>query len=84
MLPHLETVCTINTMEHQERLREVAKARVAASAQVSQGPAIANARSARQFAAWTSDFLTRLPGSIRTRLTTLLANSQAQPARHGT
>jgi hypothetical protein len=40
MLPHPETVCLLGTLDFQERLRDAARERLAASAQVGKHPLV--------------------------------------------
>jgi hypothetical protein len=84
MLPHLDTVCMLSALEHEERLQEAAKERVAASAQASKGSSMARTRTASRIAAaWLSGLLTLKPRLDRGRLTAPLTSGHERPARRG-
>jgi hypothetical protein len=66
MIPHPDTAWTIIALEHQERLRNAANARLVASAQASAGSTPSLSRSARRFvAAWCGGWRLRIPWAIK-------------------
>jgi hypothetical protein len=84
MLPHPETICTLKTMEYQERLREAAKDRLAASVQQGRhAPTRTRGNALRIAALQLGGCLARLSGPTSERAASPRTNDQAWPARHG-
>ena len=84
MLPHPDTVCTLSALVHQERLRDAAQERLAASAQLD-----ARSQTTRLWpvgstpAARLRGWVTRVYGDMRVRESLPLVSNAPQPAHHG-
>ena len=84
MLPHPDTVCTLSALDYQERLRDAAQERRAASAQMD-----ARSRTTRSWpaglapATWLRGSVTRVYGAQRVRESLPLAPYPLRPAQHG-
>ena len=66
MLPHPDTIISLNTLQHQARLREAARDRIAACGEVDRRLRPARSRSARLAAAsWLNDVATCVRAAIR-------------------
>jgi hypothetical protein len=72
MVPHADTICTINTLNNQERLRDAASQRVAASVDIGQHSRIK--------VAWLSGALSRLRDASQGWLARPLTTGSAKPA----
>jgi len=69
MFPHADMICTINTLDNQERLRHAASQRLAASAQMDKHRPVIVPASVRRIAATVvGELLTRWRGTNRVRL----------------
>ena len=72
MFPHADTICTINTLDNQERLRHAASQRLAAS--------VHTGGHTRAGVAWLSGALSRLRDASQGWLARPLTTGSAQPA----
>ena len=72
MFPHADTICTINTLDNQERLRHAASQRLAANIH-SSGPS-------RVGVAWLGGIVSRLRGAIQGWVARPLTTGSAEPA----
>ncbi len=69
MFPHPDTVCLLSAFDYQQRLREAAKERLAASAQTDERSLSLLAEAAHRVAAtWLRGLLPRPRGADRVRL----------------
>jgi hypothetical protein len=84
MLPHPDTVGTLRTLEYQERLRDAAQERLAASAEMG-----ARSRTTRSWPAglapssWLMGWVTRVYGAQRVRESLPPAPNPPRPVHHG-
>jgi hypothetical protein len=84
MLPHPDTVCTLSALDYQERLRDAAQERLAASAQID-----ARSRTTRSWSAglspasWLRGWVTRVYGTRRVRESLPPAPYPSRLAHHG-
>jgi hypothetical protein len=84
MLPHPDTVCTLSALGYQERLRDAAQERIAASAHMA-----ARSRTARSWpaglppASWLRGWVTRVYGTQRVRESLPSAPYPPRQAHHG-
>jgi len=77
MFTHPDTVCTLNTLNHQERLEHAAKQRLAGSALLERRTAAPPAATGRRGAFfWLGRMCGKACGPFRLRLTRLLATGQ--------
>jgi hypothetical protein len=72
MFPHADTICTINTLNNQERLQDAASQRLAASVHTD--------ANSRVLAAWLSGALSRLRDASHGWLARPLTTGSGQPA----
>ena len=72
MFPHADTICTINTLDNQERLRHAASQRLAAS--------VHTGGHSRVGAAWLVGALSRLCDASQGWLARPLTTGSAKPA----
>jgi hypothetical protein len=72
MIPHPETVCMLGTLEFQERLRDAARGRLAASADTGER--------SRVGVAWLGGVLSRLRGASQGWVARPLTTGAARPA----
>jgi hypothetical protein len=73
---HPETVCSLSAFDYQQRLKEAAKERIAASAQTpGASPLTSLTAGYRTMAAWLGELLLRLHGANRVRPTRPLTSS---------
>ena len=81
MFPHADTLYTIQALDYEQKLRQAASERLAASAQVDRRQAVIVPASAGRVAAiLCSGLLTRLRGTIRVRLSPQLTTGSVQRA----
>jgi hypothetical protein len=81
MFPHADTICTINTLNNQERLRYAASQRLAASAQMDKHrPVIEPASAHRVVATLFGGLLTRLHDASQGWVARPLTTGSAEPA----
>ena len=67
MFSNFEAVCVISALDYQERLREAAKARIAASAHTGGHSPLTSLRTARLIvASWLGGIVTRVQGAKQT------------------
>ena len=72
MLPHADTICTINTLDNEERLRHAVSQRLAAS--------VHTGGHSRAGVAWLSGIVSRLRGAIQGWVARPLTTGSAEPA----
>ena len=72
MFPHADTICTINTLDYQERQRYAASQRLAANIQTS--------GHSRVGVAWLGGMVSRLRAAIQGWVARPLTTGSAEPA----
>jgi hypothetical protein len=84
MLPHPDTVCTLSALDYQERLRDAAQERLAASADME-----ARSRTIRLWpddlapVTWLRGWVTRVYGAQQVRESLPPPSNATLPAQHG-